>query len=270
MKTILFPTDFSKASVQSVPIAVIFARLLSARIVFLYAVRSFADRDKFIGSAAFEDETQAKQALTNLAEKYSGEIPCESQVRTGVISDEIAAAAKDSGASLVIMTTSGAGEVPDALALLNSTTADLISKRICPVLALPAGVSMPSIRKIVLAIDREPVDAIVLTLVTEIAQQPAVEVLLLTVHSDEEISGDDLLANKNTAIEQALPGATYSVHAIRSDDTIESIRKFAADQQADIITVISRKQSFFNMFFHESVSQKLTLHSQLPLLVLPG
>lgn len=270
MKTILFPTDFSKASVKSAPIAVAFARLLSARIVFLYAVRSFADRDKFIGSAAFEDETQARQALSTLAEKYSGEIPCESQVRTGVIADEIAAAAKETGANLIIMSTSGAGEVPDALALLNSTTTDLISKRICPVLALPAGVSLTSIRKIVLAIDREPIDASILTLITEIAQQPSAEILLLTVLSEEDIPGDDLLANKNTAIEQVLTGTTYSVHAVRSDDTIESIRKFAAGQQADLIAVISRKRGFFNMLFHESVSQKLALHSQVPLLVLPG
>lgn len=268
MKTILFPTDFSQASVQAAAIAAGLARLLSAKIIFIYAVRSFADRDKFIGTAAFENETQAKQALEKLASRFSGGIPFEYLIRTGDITDEIVSAAKETKADMIVMSTSGAGDIPDTLALLNSTTADLISKKICPVLAIPAGANAKLIRKIVMAVDSHPIEATVLAPVKEIALKAKAEVLLLTVLSEEKVTGDDLLANKNNTIEQAFAGIPYSVHAIQSHETIDSIRQFASAQAADMIAVVTRKRGFIDNLFHESMSQKLALHSQIPLLVL--
>jgi nucleotide-binding universal stress UspA family protein len=269
MKTILFPTDFSQASVEAVNIAADLARLLTARIIFLYAVRSFADRDKFIATAAFNNEDQAAQALKKLAARFSGEIPCEYLVRTGSVADEIASVAKETKAALLVMNTSGAGEIPDTLAILNSTTTELISRKICPVLAIPAGVTLTSFKKIVLATDREPIDAPVLTLIADLARQSRAEVILLTVFSEENVPGDDLPDNKNTTVEQVFTGIPYSVHALQSDDVISSIQQFAEDQRADLVTVVSRKRGLFDLLFRESVSQKLALHSRIPLLVLP-
>jgi nucleotide-binding universal stress UspA family protein len=269
MKTILFPTDFTQASVNAIGFAAAIARLLSAKMVLLYAVRSFADRDKFIASAAFDNEDQAEEALKKIAATFADEVPCQYLVKTGIVSDEIASVAKELEASLIIMGTSGAGEIPDALAILNSTTTELISKKICPVLAIPATARAQPLRKIVVAVDTEPIVATVLAPVIGIAKEANAEVLLLTVIPGEKISGDDLLANKDATIESMFSGLTYSLHAIQSEEVIDSIREFAEAQQADLLTVIARKRGFFDLLFHESVSQKLALHSQIPLLVLP-
>jgi nucleotide-binding universal stress UspA family protein len=269
MKTILFPTDFSPLSVNALGFATAMARLISARIVFLYAVRSFADRDRFIANTPIDNESQAMEAMKQLSAQVSGEIPCEYLVKTGSVNDEIASTAKATKADLVVMGTAGAGEIPDTLALLNSTTTDLISKRICPILAVPAGATTPGFSKIVLAVDTGPVANTILEFVSQIARGTRAEVLLLRVTGEKPLTAESQQADTHTSVEHALAGVTYSAHTIHSDEVTDSIQQFAQAQGAGLITVVSRKKGIFDTLFGESVSQKLALRSQIPLLVLP-
>jgi nucleotide-binding universal stress UspA family protein len=269
MKTILFPTDFSPLSVNALGFATAMARLISARIVFLYAVRSFADRDRFIANTPIDNESQAMEAMKQLSAQVSGEIPCEYLVKTGSVNDEIASTAKATKADLVVMGTAGAGEIPDTLALLNSTTTDLISKRICPILAVPAEATIPGFSKIVLAVDTGPVANTILEFVLQIARGTRAEVLLLRVTGEKQLTAESQQADTHTSVEHALAGVTYSAHTIHSDEVTDSIQQFAQAQGAGLITVVSRKKGIFDTLFGESVSQKLALRSQIPLLVLP-
>jgi nucleotide-binding universal stress UspA family protein len=171
--------------------------------------------------------------------------------------------------SLIVMGTSGAGEIPDTLAVLNSTTTELMGRKICPVLAVPAGARANPIRKIVLALDAEPVMATVLAPLARFAKDARAEVLLLTVFTENNTSEDTNLANNNAAIEDLLAGIPVSMHTLKADDVAEGIRHFAESQQADLITAVARKRGFFELLFHASISQKLALRSHIPILILP-
>jgi nucleotide-binding universal stress UspA family protein len=263
MKTILFPTDFSKVSANALEYAIEIAQLLSARILLLYAVRSFADRDTFIEAQKFNSEAEAEKALKELSAQIAGKVPCEYIIKTGAITDEISAVAKKQQVSMVIMGTKGAGTVPDSLALLNSTTVDLISERVCPVLAIPAKTRFTSMHKIVLAVDNESVEAAVLAPLLELAQVLQAEIALLTIVSDPKEP-----AAKNNSVERILNGINYSSHQLHNEDVIDGIGEFMKTHPAHLLAVIARKRNFLLSLFSDSITQKLALHSKIPLLVL--
>lgn len=263
MKTILFPTDFSKASANALDYALEIAQLLSARILLLYAVRNFADRDTFIEAQKFTSREEAEQALKELSSQIASKVPCEYVIKTGAITDEISAVAKKHQAYMVIMGTKGAGSVPDSLALLNSTTVDLISERVCSVLAIPAKTRFKPIRKIVLAVDNESAEAAVLIPLLELAQVLQAEISLITIVSDPKEP-----AAKNSSVERILDGFNYSSHQLHNEDVIDGIGEFTKTHPGDLLAVIARKRNFLLSLFSDSITQKLALHTRIPLLVL--
>jgi nucleotide-binding universal stress UspA family protein len=263
MKTILFPTDFSKNAANALNYAVEIAGLLSARILVLYTIRSLADRDTFIARDSFNTPEEAERALIKLQTEISAKVPCEYIIKKGAITDEIVAATKQEPIDLVIMGTKGAGDVPDSLAMLNSTTASLVSESVCPVLAVPAGYRYQPIRKVVLVVDMDEVEETVLRPFLELATVLKAEVMLLTIVSEKE-----KVPTQPNGLNQLLHSFPYSTHALTDPDVIDGIQEFIRTHQADLLTVIDRKKNFLQSLFADNISQKLTLHSKIPLLTL--
>lgn len=263
MKTILFPTDFSKNAANALNFAVEIAGLLSARLVLLYTIRSLADRDTFITKDTFDSEAQAEKALMKLSQDISTKVPCEYMIRKGAITDEIAAEAKKQQIDLVIMGTKGAGDVPDSLALLNSKTADLISESVCPVLAIPSGFKYRPIKKIVLAVDTDDVEESILQPFLELVAVLKAEVVLLTIVSEKE----PVTANPQ-GIQRLLHALPYTAHSLTDPDVVEGIQSFISDHKPDLLTMIDRKRNFLQSLFNDNLAQKLSLHTRIPLLTL--
>jgi nucleotide-binding universal stress UspA family protein len=263
MKTILFPTDFSKNAANALSYAVEIAGLLSARILVLYTIRSLADRDTFITRDSFNSPEEAEKALIKLKTEISAKVPCEYIIKKGAITDEIVDATKEQEIDLVIMGTKGAGDVPDSLAILNSTTASLVSESVCPVLAVPSGYRYQPIRKMVLVVDMDEVEETVLRPFLELVTVLKAEVILLTIVSEKE-----KVPTQPNGLNQLLDSFSYTAHTLTDPDVVDGIQEFIRTHQPDLLTVIDRKKNFLQSLFADNVSQKLTLHTKIPLLTL--
>ncbi|QHT70301.1 universal stress protein [Rhodocytophaga rosea] len=263
MKTILFPTDFSKNAANALNYAVEIAGLLSARIVVLYTIRSLADRDTFITKDTFSTPEGAEKALIKLQTDISAKVTCEYIIKKGAITDEIVATTKQQQIDLVIMGTKGAGDVPDSLAMLNSTTANLVSESVCPVLAVPAGYRYQPIRRVVLVVDMDEVEETVLRPFIELVTVLKAEVILLTIVSEKE-----KVPAQSSKLTQLLESFPFTTHTLTDPDVVEGIQAFIRTHQADLLTVVDRKKNFLQSLFADNISQKLALHTKIPLLTL--
>jgi len=63
-------------------------------------------------------------------------------------------------------------------------------------------------------------------------------------------------------------GIEHSFKFIEDNDVEKGILKFVNDNNIDLLAVISRKRGFFERLFHKSISKKLAMHANVPILIL--
>ena len=141
--TVVFPTDFSEASLAALPWARRMAAVLDGRLHVVYAVEEphiYATLDMGpvpIPTAAQLAET-AETRLAEYAQENLGglERPPVTKVLTGPPAEEIVQYAEGVGADMIVMTTHGYSGVKHVI--LGSTTEAVLRHAGCPVLSVRA------------------------------------------------------------------------------------------------------------------------------------
>ena len=142
IRRIIVPTDFSPASQRAIDYAVTLARPLNASLLLLHVVEQ-----PFVGGGGWEWYIPDAPALlerleadsrTQLAEIGDGltqqGLAVTTEVRRGLPTGGIVAAAADGGADLIVMSTHGRSGLPHLL--LGSVAERVIRTAPCPVLAV--------------------------------------------------------------------------------------------------------------------------------------
>jgi nucleotide-binding universal stress UspA family protein len=133
-----------------------------------------------------------------------------------------------------------------------------------PVLVVPPKADYQSIRKAILACDFKKVKEVIpMRALKNILSKHALELLVLNINSGHNIDHDEEHF-LHDMLKDFSPAYHYSDHP----DTIKGIVKFAKDEAAQLIIALPKKYSFFESLLHESVSQKLTIKSHVPVLLL--
>jgi len=63
-------------------------------------------------------------------------------------------------------------------------------------------------------------------------------------------------------------GLNLSFNFIEGEDVSNGILKFMDENDADIVTLVRHNESFFERLFHPSVTKKMVLHPEHPMLIL--
>lgn len=133
-----------------------------------------------------------------------------------------------------------------------------------PVLVVPPKADYHSIRKAVLACDFKKVKEVVpMQALKNILSKHALKLLVLNINSGQAI---DL--QEEHILHEMLKEFSPDYHYADHPDTIKGIVKFAKSEEAQLIIALPKKYSFFESLLHESVSQKLTIKSHVPVLLL--
>jgi nucleotide-binding universal stress UspA family protein len=133
-----------------------------------------------------------------------------------------------------------------------------------PVLVVPPKADYQSIRKAILACDFKKVKEVIpMHALKNILSKHALELLVLNINSGHTIDSQEEHF-LHEMLKDFFPAYHYSDHP----DTIKGIVKFAKSEEAQLIIALPKKYSFFENLLHESVSQKLTIKSHVPVLLL--
>lgn len=133
-----------------------------------------------------------------------------------------------------------------------------------PVLVVPPKADYHSIRKAVLACDFKKVKEVVpMQALKNILSKHALKLLVLNINSGQAI---DL--QEEHILHEMLKEFSPDYHYADHPDTIKGIVKFAKSEEAQLIIALPKKYSFFESLLHKSVSQKLTIKSHVPVLLL--
>jgi nucleotide-binding universal stress UspA family protein len=146
MGNILVPVDFSDTSGKLLSVAEETARVRGGSLMLLHVLEPVAaapglETDPAIAQLQFSPDFDAEKRIeSERLAKMAGDIAargiaCASAVRFGLPADEILAAAKEAGASLVIMGSHGHGALYHLFT--GSAVTGVLHRVECPVLVVP-------------------------------------------------------------------------------------------------------------------------------------
>jgi nucleotide-binding universal stress UspA family protein len=271
MKTILVPTDFSKAADCAAEYAARFAKEVNAEIHLLkvYHVPVVASETPVIAINQEELQEENERQLKRLAahlKRISGNKVTYKAV-FGFAVDEVVEESQQ--VSLVVMGMQGASKINELL--LGSITTATLTKIQTPVLIIPQGVNYNSPKKIVFACDYNAgTDAHIIDTLKSIIKDFKSKVFVLNIRnagSAMDTTVDEAVAG--IKIESHLSDVEHEYYFAEGEDLVKGINQFVEDKQADIIAIVPHRYSLIERLFHKSISRKMAFHTHVPVLALP-
>ena len=273
MKTILVPTDFSKASENALNYAVEIAKRTQATLVLFHVFQiPVVPAETPITLPYDEIEKDATDSLKKLREsiilKNGNKINVQYECKLGFIAEEIKLISEKNQVDLIIMGMEGAGFLTEKI--IGSVTTSLINKAKCPVMIIGNEVKFKSIKKIVLASDYNEIkNKSVLKPLKELANLFKSHVYVLNVVKPElSPISSTAKAAEGIKLSHLLEDVEHSFHYSENENVIDGINNFVALKQIDILVMIPRVHTALHNLFIEPQTKQMAFHTQIPLLTI--
>lgn len=269
MKTILVPTDFSKAAGNAAEYAAHFAKDVNAKILLLHAYHvpvAVSETPVIVISQEElqkDNESRLKKEATHL-KKIAG-VEVSYKAKMGFAVDEILEEEKN--ATLIVMGMQGASKLSEVL--MGSITTSTLRKTKAPVLVIPENVKYKKPEKIVFACDYDPTtDVHTLDALKALMKTFASKVYVVNVKQKKEsVTVDEAVAGVN--LENKLSDVQHVYYFPEKEDLVEGINEFVENKKADMVAIIPHRYSLLERLFHKSISKKMAFHTHVPMLALP-
>lgn len=269
MKTILVPTDFSKAASNAAEYAANLAKEINANVVLFHVYHVPVSVSEVPIMVITPDELQKnneahlKKEATHLSKKTGVEV--RYRVKMGFAMDEILAEEKN--ATLIVMGMKGANKLSEAL--MGSTTTATLRKATVPVLVIPEKAKYKKPEKIVFACDYDSrTDVHTLDALKKLMKTFGSKIYIVNVKQKmETVSMEEAVAG--VKLENKLNDVEHIYYFPEKEDLVEGINEFVQEYQTDWIAIIPHRYSLMERLFHKSISKKMAFHTHVPLLALP-
>lgn len=271
MKRILVPTDFSRLSGNALNYAVELAEHVAAEIVLIhiYSVPLFTEDSPLVSveQLLLEDALQSLEDLKKLIERSNPELKVSYTALTGDPAAVISTYADTHHIDLMVIGAQGIGYIRERI--LGSTASKLIRKSKVPVMVVDKKVHFKVPEKIVLAVDLSETDnELVLKPLKQLAQKFKSHICILNVFSEAEAMTAFGQMAESFRLEKALKQTLHTFFEVQHPDVVEGINQFVRKQGIDMVAIVSRKHSLTGRIFREPVTNEMTFHSLVPLLIL--
>ncbi len=271
MKKILFPTDFSAASLNAFTYALELADSLGAEIITLHVYQlPVMDYDgvppylletyNVFELGNFENFKGQVPVLRNLAiEKGLEHITISNILLEGDLVYNILNTAKTENIDLIVMSTKGASGLEEVF--MGTVAAKILTSAEAVVLAVPETAVFSPIKKIGYALQFSEEDRVALRKVIDTAK--AIGAAVECVHVD---TPDDKAKEVVVADFELLFQNDTTFHVVEGNDVESAITDFAASNNIDVLAMLSHRRGFFESLFHHSRAKKMAYHTKMPLL----
>lgn len=264
MIKILLPTDFSETANRSVEYVHHAFSNNELEICFLHTYVSPDSTSGILINVLDIIKSDADKLMADHIAKCKEKFPntkFSDKVLYGDLVNHVKSLYKEENYDYVVTGTNGASGVTELF--IGSNTADLISKGEFPLITVPNGASREDSTKLIVALDLEPLDINVVNELVKIKEKTNLEIEFVTVTKDAS-NKDEVISSYN------LPFPDFKVATIEDADIETGLANYMADNQNSVLVIINRKRTFFNNLFHKSISKKLSMHNNTPMVILHG
>jgi nucleotide-binding universal stress UspA family protein len=268
MKRIIIPTDFSKNARLALDFAIsnfndpetVFWLTHVYRMPYSGAVVSI-DLDNLLKEDREED---MRKELAATRERFPN-VQIKGHTIQGTFIDVITKIVENESIEMIVMGTTGATGAKGVL--LGSNAANVVRHSTVPVLLYPNDCGVKSMKKVVLASDLKHVQGYeTFKAVRQIVKDTGSKLDILHLDS----SGDDEIAmqRESLLLDTIFVDLPHGFHSKDLTVAEEDILDYAHEAEADLIVVVARTYGFFERIVHRSTSRKLSMLTDVPLLIL--
>ncbi len=274
MKKILFPTDFSKTANNAFIYALKMAKFIEAELIVLHVyelpIVSYEGYSSYISEvyetielSKFENFKDYIPELRKIAEENQlEEVKMSHVMEEGDLILTIKKLVKTEKISLIIMGTKGASGLKEVFVGTNAGA--LIKKVPITTLIVPAKAKFEPIKTIGFTTRFRSKDRTALKQVLDFAKMMDAKVKCLYVKTfDSEVKESSI--NKWRDDFKKDPVKFF---VIPNEDVKQTIFDFMTSQNIDMMAMLTYKRHFLEGLFDQSLTKKLSYHSEIPLFAL--
>ena len=280
MKKILVPTDFSKTADKALEFAVRSAQEIPIEITLLNSYPS--DDNAYTEYVGLNKEFKRK--VMNDIQKDLDDLKLEIQAKqknpvktilsTQPLIDGIIEETRKNHYDLIAMGTVGASGISEKL--FGSNTSEVIGNTIIPLMAIPEDYTWKKPEKFLLAINRFDDNNFLPQYLTEMVTLYGGRLEVIEFRDAENKSTENnTVAESKTAYIQNLEGLLKKeivVNRLSGSNFQESLQQYINDNGFDVLVMVTyqQKKNFWDRIFNPSQTKKMSYHTNIPLLAIPG
>ena len=273
VRNILFPTDFSETSRNALAYAVDLAAHVGAKIMMFHAyheipVAQGVAPDDFLDRMRAEKEALARERF----EEYEAEAIARAgsdvelipMLESGRAYEKILEVAQNEQIDMIVMGTRGIAS--QSQHIFGSLTTRIIEAADCPVFAVPEGVTFQPIQHILYASNFEEADFAILDRLLDIADLFKAQVSCAHVYAGDEdwAQLDRTFFERLYHLEREYDQLKFFTFNHRN--VINGLHRFVAANKVDLLTMLTHRRDAMHHALEESLTRKMTLHTEVPLL----
>lgn len=274
MRTILFPTDFSKNAVHAALYAGMIARGINAQLILLnvysipmateYQIPYDVDGFLKISSEAAEEKLQqfARELIkdTGISSNKVKEI-----TEYGQTADTIVKIAQSEKVDFIMMGTKGASNILDKW--LGTNTQNVIESADCPVWVIPENAPLDYPKVFMYAADFKEDDLLVTHKVLEIAKPLGATCQVIHIHDYyESISKVTVKAKISELKHEFEDEDDVTINSINRQEVYEGLKTYVRTHKPDVLALGVHHKSFLSKIFEKSISEYFVQIGDVPLL----
>lgn len=275
METIILPTDFSPVATNAMNYAIDMAMELNASLLLFHVyqlpVSYSTNADEVVPMPVIdinELENINKERLSSLKEEVehvtSGKIKVFTQLKLGVLVDELEALCETVKPFAIVMGNKGAGLVERLL--VGSSALSAIKHLNWPVLIVPSGATFNGLKKIGYTCDFKNVsDTTPVNVLKTWTAAFGAELEILSVNYNKD-SADKKSREQEAMLRSILGEISPKFFFINNQDVEKGVHEFAESNNVDLLIVVPRKHNLLESLFQKSHSKELVFHSHIPIL----
>ena len=275
VKKILIPTDFSYASKKALTHAAALAEKTGAKITLLNVIDppfNFPTNVEGVIDYLQENaESHLEEMVELIQKKYPGKkFTIKSQIRIGKPVSQILEAISDLNIDLVVI---GSGaDSPAKKVLFGSVSTDVILRSNKPVLAVPEKSNGNSVdySQILFTTNFRQTDYKNLNLLIDFAKLFGSSIDILHISNEKDLDSDIKFRGfKQLATDEKIYDKlsfNYKIH----QDAFEGISEYISENSSSLMVMNRYKKSIVGLLVDKNYAKKLSIYSEIPLLVLIG
>lgn len=272
MNKIIAPVDFSAISLNAATYAAHMAAALNKDLELLHVVQIpvvYGDVPMPVGEfeVAQAEATDALEKLANeLDEKLAGQVIIHRKVKVGSPVYELVQLSSHKGVFAIVMGTRGVGAAERFF--LGSTTSSLVADSECPILVVPQDFHFSIPKKIGFATDmKDVVNSTPQKTIADFAA--AFDAKLEILHANPDYSEyEPSTMEQGLMLDTLFEHQKHSFHFLHSGYTEESILKYAADNNLQLLIIVSKDHGWLNTLFQHQHTGTFIRQASIPVMVL--
>lgn len=273
IKKILVPVDFSRNAKNALSFAIEFSRSFDASIEVMHSwTRS--DQASYITISDGGQLGNVKERLSRLVESASKQYaeqantvpPITTTIVEGLPIDTITKKSLEKDVDLLVMSHTELERFTQNL--FGSVAASVTQKSNKPILFVPKGAKFQNFRSILFASNMDSVNSTLVQNISTFAQ--LFQAAIHFVYVEEQLSQAETIKKALTEklAHTNSPTLPLNFHTIQAQSVIKGLQSFVTDHKIDLLVLTTQHRSFWQQLFHDSVTQKMLVQTQIPLLIM--